>query len=310
MLLNRIRPEVDKILRNNQNCFRTNRSTTGQILTVRRIIEGVNEKNLTATLLFIDFSKAFDSIHRGKMAEILKAYGIPEKIINAIMIAYKDTKSIVRSDDGDTEFINITGVLQGDTLAPFLFIICLDYVLKMSLDRDNVLGFTLSERKSRRHPAIKITNVDYTDDLAIVTDKTSEAKILLHKIENTAKEIGLNINAGKTEFISINQVENEKIKSLNGKDIKKVSDFKYLGSYIQSTEKDMNIRLAKSWAALNKMNAIWKSRLPDRIKRNFFRATVESVLVYGSVSWTLTKALEKRLSGNYTRMLRAILNRS
>ena len=120
----------------------------------------------------------------------------------------------------------------------------------------------------------------------------------------------MNINAGKTEFISINQGENEKIKSLNGKDIKKVSDFKYLGSYIQSTEKDMNIRLAKSWAALNKMNAIWKSRLPDRIKRNFFRATVESVLVYGSVSWTLTKALEKRLSGNYTRMLRAILNKS
>ena len=122
MLLNRIRPEVDKILRKNQHGFRTNRSTTGQIFTVIRIIEGVNEKNLTATLLFIDFSKAFDSIHQGKMAEILKAYGIPEKIINAIMIAYIDTKSIVRSDDGDTEFINITvGVLQGSTLAPFLF---------------------------------------------------------------------------------------------------------------------------------------------------------------------------------------------
>ena len=42
MLLNRIRPEVDKILRKNQNDFRTNRSTTGQILTVRRIIEGAN----------------------------------------------------------------------------------------------------------------------------------------------------------------------------------------------------------------------------------------------------------------------------
>ena len=157
MLLNRIRPEVDKILRKNQNGFKTNRSTTCQILTIRRIIEGANENNLTATLLFIDFSKTFDSIHRGKMAEILKAYGIPEKIINAIMIAYKDTKSIVRSDDGDTEFITITGgVLQGDTLAPFLFIICLDYVLKMSLDRDNVVGFIFSERKIRRHPAIKM----------------------------------------------------------------------------------------------------------------------------------------------------------
>ena len=145
------------------------------------------------------------------MAENLKAYGIPEKIINAIMITYKDTKSIVRSDDGDTEFITKTGgVLQGDTLAPFLFIIFLDYVLKMSLDRDNVLGCILSERKSRRYPEIKITDVDYADDLAIVTDKTSEATILLHKFENTAKEIGLNINAGMTEFISINQGENKK----------------------------------------------------------------------------------------------------
>ena len=52
----------------------------------------------------------------------------------------------------------------------------------MSLDRDNVFGFTLSERKSRIHPAIKITDVDYADDLAIVTDKTSEATILLHEI--------------------------------------------------------------------------------------------------------------------------------
>ena len=57
------------------------------------------------------------------------------------------------------------------------------------------------------------------------------------------------------------------------------------------------------------MNSIWKSRLSDNMKRNFFRATVEYVLIYGSVSWTLIKALEKRLNVNYTRMLRAILNR-
>ena len=92
------------------------------------------QTNLTATIHFIDFSKAFDSIHRGKMAELLNAYGIPDKIINSTMIAYKSTKSIVRIDDGDTEFINISsGVLQGDTIAPFLFIICLDCVLKKAL---------------------------------------------------------------------------------------------------------------------------------------------------------------------------------
>ena len=53
------------------------------------------------------------------------------------------------------------------------------------------------------------------------------------------------------------------------------------------------------------MNSIWKSRLPDNMKRNFCRETVEYVLIYGSVSWTLTKSLEKRLNGNYTRMLRS-----
>ena len=82
-------------------------------------------RNLQAVLVFVDFSKAFDSIHRGKMEEILLAYGIPVETVNAIMILYKNTAAIVRLPDGDT--FNITGgVLQGDTVAPFLFIICLD----------------------------------------------------------------------------------------------------------------------------------------------------------------------------------------
>ena len=191
------------------------------------------------------------------MTEILNAYGIPDEIISAIMKAYKNTKSIVTTDDGDTDFINISGgVLQGDTLALFLFIICLDYVLKKGLDRNNDLEFTLIERRNKRYPAITITDVDYADDLAIVTDKINESIILLHKIENAAKEIGLSINTGKTKFISINQGINEVIKILKGKNIKEVSDFKYLGSYIQSTEKYINIRLAKSWVALNEMNYI------------------------------------------------------
>ena len=71
MLLNRIRTEIDPILRKNQNGFRKNRSTTGQILTIRRILEGVNDTNLPLTLLFIDFSKAFDTINREMMKDEL-----------------------------------------------------------------------------------------------------------------------------------------------------------------------------------------------------------------------------------------------
>ena len=71
LLRNRIEPKIDNILRINQNGFRRNRSTNSQILTIRRILEGVRAKKLPATILFVDFTKAFDSIHRGKMEQIL-----------------------------------------------------------------------------------------------------------------------------------------------------------------------------------------------------------------------------------------------
>ena len=100
------------------------------------------------------------------------------------------------------------------------------------------------------------------------------------------------------------------MKSICGSIINEVEDFKYLGSYIRSTKRDVNIRIAKAWAALNSMNTIWKSKLSTNLKRQFFRPAVESVLVYGSVTWTLTDSLEKKIDVTYTRMLRAVTNKS
>ena len=86
--------------------------------------------------LVINDTKAFDSIHRGKMEQILLAYGILKEPVAAITILYRNTKVKVRSPDGDTEYFDIVaGVLQGDTLAPYLFIICLEYVLRTSIDK-------------------------------------------------------------------------------------------------------------------------------------------------------------------------------
>ncbi len=80
--------------------------------------------------MFVDFSKTFDSIHRGKMEQILLVYGLPKETVTAIMMLYRNTKVKVYSLDGDTDFFNIVaGVLQGDTLAPYLFIIWPDYEL-------------------------------------------------------------------------------------------------------------------------------------------------------------------------------------
>ena len=111
---------------------------------------------------------------------------------------------------------------------------------------------------------------------------------MLHKIEEVEAEIGLGVNADKTEYISLNQKNNSCIKSLKGKIIKQVNYFKYLGSYVASTDHDVNVRIGQAWSALNNITSIWKSNLSVKLKNNFFRATVESILVYGSITWTLT----------------------
>ena len=85
------------------------------------------------------------------------------------------------SPDGDTEYFDIVaGVLQGDTLAPYLFIICLDYVLRTSIDKIRENGIELTKKRRRRYPAKTITDADYADDIAILANTPDQAETLLH----------------------------------------------------------------------------------------------------------------------------------
>ena len=127
------------------------------------MIEEVKKDNLTAVLCFIDFKKAFDSIHRGTMVKILKAYGVPPNLLRGIETMYAGTRSKVVTPDGSTEEFDIlAGVMQGDKLAPYLFIIVLDYALRKAISgREQGLGFTLNPRRSKRHPAVVRTDLEY-----------------------------------------------------------------------------------------------------------------------------------------------------
>ena len=100
------------------------------------------------------------------------------------------------------------------------------------------------------------------------------------------------------------------ISTLDRTSLKLVDKFTYLGSSASSTEKDIDTRLTKAWTAIDRLSIIWKLDLTDKMKHSFFQAAVVSILLYGCTTWTLTKLLEKKLDGNYTRMLRAILNKS
>ena len=100
------------------------------------------------------------------------------------------------------------------------------------------------------------------------------------------------------------------ISTLNSSSLKRGDKFTYLGSSVSSTETDINTQLAKAWTAIDRLSVIWKWELTNKMKCSFFQAAVVSILLYGCTTWTLTKWMEKKLDGNYTRMLQAIVNKS
>ena len=141
----------------------------------------------------------------------------------------------------------VAGVLQGDTLAQRLFIICLDYVLRTSINNIKENGFKLTKERSQRYPAETITDTDNADDMALLANAPAQPETLLYSLERAAAGIGLHVNAHKTEYMSFNQTG--VISTLNGSTLKLVDKFTYLGSSFSSTETDIDTWLAKVWTA-------------------------------------------------------------
>ena len=164
--------------------------------------------------------------------------------------------------------------------------------------KDN--GFKLAKEGNRRYPAQTIMDMDYADDIAVLANTLAQAETLLHSLEWAAAGIGLHVNTEKTEYMCFNQRGD--ISTLNGWSLKPVNKFTYLGNNVSSTKIDINTCLAKAWTVIDRLSVIWKSDLTDKIKHSFFQAVVVLILLYGCTTWMLTKHLEKKLDGNYTRM--------
>ena len=117
---------------------------------------------------------------------------------------------------------------------------------------------------------------------------TQPSRNTLHSLRQAAAVIGFYVNAHKTEYICYNQTVD--ISTLDGTPLKLVDKFTYLGSSVESTEKDIDTRLTEAWTANNRLSIIWKSDLIDKMKRSFFQAAVASILLYGCTTWTLTNS--------------------
>ena len=119
---------------------------------------------------------------------------------------YEGTRARVVTPDGDSEEFDIlAGVMQGDTLPPFLFIIVLDYSLRQAISgRELELGFAITPRRSRRFPAVVLSDLGYADDISLISDRVEQAQELLTRVETECAKVGLRLNAKKTKVITYN----------------------------------------------------------------------------------------------------------
>ena len=137
------------------------------------------------------------------MFAVLRHHGIPETVVNAISVLYKNSKSAVMADGNLSDPFDVTtGVLQGDVLAPFLFVVLVDYLLKKATSQldSGVVTHSLS---SRRHLANSLN--DPADDIALLESSISQARAQLSKTaEAAAINLGIVISAPKTEYVNVN----------------------------------------------------------------------------------------------------------
>ena len=135
---------------------------------------------------------------------------------------------------------------------------------------------------------------------------------MLDEIEKWALTVGLRINRKKTEYMLFGNWSTDQPHqklSLSTGDIQIASDFKYLGCWIKSVEKNLSVRIAMAWDAVKRMRKVWNSDIERPLRISLFRSTVETVLLYGAETWALTQTLETKLDGTYTKLLRYIFQR-
>ena len=116
-----------------------------------------------------------------------------------------------------------------------------------------------------------------------LTPKTKPQKLLLG-VETDCNKERLGLNGPKTKYIAYNIEAQLQLCTRDGAVLEQKDDFKYLGSLVNESSKDIAFRKAHVWRALNDMKKIWKSSINLDLKKRFFIATVESILLYGCES--------------------------
>ena len=303
IIMRRFKDQVNARLRREQAGFRPGRGTREQTFTLRNIIEQSLEWNATLYLVFIDYMKAFDSIHQDTLWKIMKLYGIPSKFIKLVRMFYTDVKCSVVSEGGLTNWFEVkSGVKQGCVMSGFLFLLVVDWIMSQAVkDKNTGIRWNMMEQ---------LEDLDFADDIALLASNWNQLRRKLDRIKLYGDQTGLRINIGKTKSMCINPTNNRTF-SIDGEDIEEVNGFTYLGSDVNKgggAAEDIRRRIGKACAAFYRLNKVWRnSNIFTRTKVRILMSNVVSVLLFGCESWRMTKGDESKLDVLLHRWLRRIL---
>ena len=250
IMLNRLKPQVEKIIAEEQVGFRAGRSTTEQIFNLRILCEKYLQHQQDLYHVFIDFKKVFDGVWYAALWAIMKKYNISANLIRVIKNLHEKATSAVLFKSGIGDWFRTTvGVRQECLVSPTLFNVFLESTMTDALEDHegtvNIEGRT-------------ITNLRFADDIDGLAGEEEGLAKLVERLDKASTTYGMEISAEKTELMTNNTSGiNTEIK-INGQKLETVTKFKYLGSVItdEGSKPEILSGMAKATAASTRLKPI------------------------------------------------------
>lgn len=327
ILLKRLLKVSERILPESQGGFRASRGTTDMIFCVRQLQEKCKEQQQPLFLVFYDLEKAFDSVPRPAMWEVLRRFGCPDRFVSLIQALHDGMSAQVLCQNNTSEAFPVThGLKQGCVLAPTLFSLYLAAMLCETSSVDN-LGvdiryrfdgglFNLSRFRSKRLSKVtKITELQYADDNASPALTPEELQRSVNCFKRSYDRFGLTINKQKTKVFA-QPAPGTILPKLNitisDTTLEEVDHFSYLGSVLSkqgTSGQDVINRLCAAHAAFGRLSrrVFCNKHLTVHTKLMVYQAVVISTLLYGCETWTLYRQDIKKLEHFHQQKLRSIM---
>lgn len=328
ILLNRISKHLlDDVVSESQCGFRKQRGTVDMIFAVRQLQEKCIEQHKDLHLLFIDLTKAFDTVSRPGLWAILQRLGCPPKFVQMIR-AFHDGMfgRVIENGEASDPFPVSNGVKQGCVLAPTLFSLLFAQMLSAALKESDAGisihyrtdGSVFNLRRLQSHTKVKkavVRDFLFADDCALACHSEEDLQSLADCFATASKAFGLTVSLRKTEVLR--QLAPDTYRPppniiMEGQSLKNVDSFRYLGSCINSCgnlDDEVTFRLSRAAQAFGRLqNRVWKEKgITTKTKIAVYRAVVLPSLLYGCETWTCYRRHIRKMEQFHLRCLRRIL---